>query len=77
MARHTHHSISADGTVTNVYRDGGLTLVHTSVHRGGCLYLGEVKIRRGTDLLDWFSTTSAPWAADSTAPAAYLARAAG
>jgi hypothetical protein len=55
--------INDQGDVQIVYRDrvARVAVIHTSAHRGGCLYLGSVTVlNQDTGAAFTFSTTAAP-----------------
>lgn len=57
-----------DGATFTVYRDRDAKhcVKHTSVYRGGCLYIGTVTLFDQNDARGYsFSTTSAPWSDES------------
>lgn len=62
-----------NGDIFTVYRDrdANHAVTHFSAHRGGCLYIGEVVVLdQNTGRSFSFSTTSAPWSAESGPKAA-------
>lgn len=73
----THSSQNDLGDTRNVYRDreARVAVIHTSAHRGGCLYLGEVTVlNQNTGASFTFSSTAAPYELRESAAAAYAAR---
>jgi len=72
-SRQTPENVPADGrtsySVTDVYRDRArnLVVIHDSVYRGGCLWMGQVTVRDDSfgPRSFQFSSTDSPWSAES------------
>ena len=65
------------GDVRTVSRDKAarMALIHTSAHRGGCLYLGSVTIlNQNTGASFTFTSTAAPGEISPEGAAAYIIR---
>jgi hypothetical protein len=73
----THFSANETGTDTKeVYRDreAGVTVIHHSAHRGGCLYLGDITVLNLNNGARFtFTSTAGPDPDDRETRRVYLA----
>lgn len=73
----THTSQNDQGDVRNVYRNRAtrLAVIHTSAHRGGCLYIGTVTVmNQDTGRTFTFHSTAAPGEISETGAEQYAAK---